>query len=174
MISIIKVDNSRENKILVGVESALRYRVQKEEAEYGSNGKPSNSLWGHSERVAVLAEHLERIEGVDPLACRLVSIFHDTGKSGGGSYHKDDEPEEKRSVAVFLEITRGKFSNLCVTTRYLWQLFYLNRYKSRKRLRPGRVPVWLALSTTRVPLTMTNSTPLAYANGFSLVDTSSN
>ncbi len=90
------------------MESALRYRVEREEAEYGRNSKPSNSLWGHSERVAMLAERLGKIEGVDPIICRLAGIFHDAGKFGGGVYHKDDEPEEKRSVATFFEITRGK------------------------------------------------------------------
>ena len=105
---MIKTGNYKENMILGAVESALRNRVQKEEAVYGRNSKPSNSLWGHSERVAIIAERLGRIEGVDPLACRLASIFHDAGKFGGGGYHDDDEPEEKRSVAVFLEITKDK------------------------------------------------------------------
>ncbi len=103
----MKVDNSEENKKLAVVESELRQRVQKEEAEYDRNSKPSNSLWGHSERVVLLAERIGRAEGINPIACRLAGIFHDAGKFGGGSYHNGDEPEEKRSVAALRDITRG-------------------------------------------------------------------
>ncbi len=90
------------------MELLLRDRVQREEAEYSRKSNPSNSLWGHAERVALFAERLGRAEGVDPIACRLAGIFHDAGKFNGGSYHEGDEPEEKRSVEALWEITKGK------------------------------------------------------------------
>jgi uncharacterized protein len=104
----MSMDNSQEIKPLAAVEVALRDRVQKEEAEHGRNDKPSNSLWDHLERVALIAERLGVAEGVDPVACRLAGLFHDAGKFGGGSYHKGDTPEEERSVAVLREISQGK------------------------------------------------------------------
>ena len=54
------------------------------------------------------AERLGLAEGLDLTACRLAGLFHDAGKFGGGSYHKGNKPEEKRSVSVFRELTRGK------------------------------------------------------------------
>jgi uncharacterized protein len=104
----MNADNSKENKPFAIVESALRNRVQREEAEHGRNDKPSDSLWDHLERVALIAERLGAAEGVDPAACRLAGLFHDAGKFGGGSYHKGDKPEEERSVAALREITRDK------------------------------------------------------------------
>ena len=101
-------DNIQENEPLGVVESALRERVQKEEAEHGRNDKPSDSLWDHLERVALIAERLGTAEGVDPVACRLAGLFHDAGKFGGGSYHKGDKPEEERSVAALRQITEDK------------------------------------------------------------------
>jgi HD superfamily phosphodiesterase len=91
---------------LDALETALRNRVRLEEAEHGRNDKPSDSLWDHLERVARIAEHLGRAEGVKPLACRLAGLFHDAGKFGGGSYHKGDKPEEERSVEALRELAQ--------------------------------------------------------------------
>lgn len=98
-------DNQDQINLLPKVESLLRTRIQKEEAENGkSNSKPPDSLWGHAVRVAGLAERIGLAEGVDPLACRLAGIFHDAGKFSGGCYHQDDSPEEQWSVAVLHDI----------------------------------------------------------------------
>lgn len=99
--------DSETRILLAKVESTLRSRVQTEEAEHDNNRKPPNSLWNHAIRVALVAERLGRAEGVDPIACRLVGIFHDSGKFGGGSYHQGDKAEEEWSVEILREITQN-------------------------------------------------------------------
>jgi uncharacterized protein len=104
----MKINNYTNNHALAAVELELRERIKKEEVEHIQDNKFSDSLWGHSERVALTAERLGLDEGLDPTACRLAGLFHDAGKFGGGSYHKGDKPEEERSVSVFRKLTRGK------------------------------------------------------------------
>ncbi|MBT8352682.1 MAG: HD domain-containing protein [Deltaproteobacteria bacterium] len=104
----MKFNNYTNNHELAAVELELRERIKKEEFEHIQENKHSDSLWGHSERVALTAERLGLGEGLDLTACRLAGLFHDAGKFGGGGYHKGDKPEEERSVSVFRKITRGK------------------------------------------------------------------
>lgn len=92
-------------RIMQQVETDLKNRIQREEAEHGKESKPPNSLWNHSLRVALLAERIGAIEGANVDACRLAGLFHDAGKFHGGSYHDDDKPEEFWSVAAFHELT---------------------------------------------------------------------
>ena len=105
---IMETNNFANNHALAAVELELRERIKKEEVEHIQENKLSDSLWGHSERVALIAERLGLAEGIDLTACRLAGLFHDAGKFGGGSYHKGDKPEEERSVSVFRKLTGGK------------------------------------------------------------------
>ncbi len=105
---IMEINNYTNSHALTAVELELRELIKKEEVEHIQENKLSDSLWGHSERVALTAERLGLSEGLDLTACRLAGLFHDAGKFGGGSYHKGDKPEEERSVSVFRKLTRGK------------------------------------------------------------------
>ena len=104
----MKVKNYTHNKALADVEFELQERIKKEEGEYIQECNYSDSLWGHSQRVALTAERLGMDEGLDITTCRLAGLFHDAGKFGGGSYHKGDKPEEERSVSVFRKLIKGK------------------------------------------------------------------
>ncbi|NNK94930.1 MAG: HD domain-containing protein [Desulfobacterales bacterium] len=105
---IMNINDSTNNRVLAAIELELQEQIIKEEFEHIQKNKHSNSLWGHSERVAITAERLGLGEGLDPTVCRLAGLFHDAGKFCGGSYHKGDKPEEKRSVEVLRKLTRGK------------------------------------------------------------------
>ncbi|MBT8360294.1 MAG: HD domain-containing protein, partial [Deltaproteobacteria bacterium] len=104
----MNINDSTNNRVLAAIELELQEQIIKEEFEHIQKNKHSNSLWGHSERVAITAERLGLGEGLDPTVCRLAGLFHDAGKFCGGSYHKGDKPEEKRSVEVLRKLTRGK------------------------------------------------------------------
>lgn len=93
--------------LLGGIEQALRFRIQEDEASHGRNDRPSDSLWDHLSRVALFAERIGRAEGVEPVACRLAGLFHDAGKFAQGVYHKGEKPEEDRSVEVLRELASG-------------------------------------------------------------------
>ena len=82
----------------------LRDRIRADEAAFGRMDGTLDTLWGHVLRVAALAEHLGRTEGLDPALCRLAGLFHDAGKFTGGRYHDDQRPEEHRSVEVLREM----------------------------------------------------------------------
>ena len=80
------------------LEAALRERVEAEETLHARLSRGARSLWDHLLRVAALAERIGRTDGIDPVACRLVGLFHDAGKFAGGRYHEDERPEEEASV----------------------------------------------------------------------------
>ena len=87
------------------MEAALRERIRRDEAQFSASKQGStDSLWGHSKRVAVWTERLGREEGLDPALCRMAGLFHDAGKFAGGRYHEDDRPEEEAAVALLLEM----------------------------------------------------------------------
>lgn len=98
------------------LERALRDRVFQDESRYSCEDRESDSLYGHLERVAKLAQEIGRAEGVDPFVCRMAGLFHDAGKFAGGKYHADDVPEEELSIHVLAEIGKqhgldGKIMN---------------------------------------------------------------
>ena len=80
------------------LEQALRARIRRDEQAAGRPDRPPDTLWGHLQRVAAIAETLGREEGVEPALCRLAGLFHDAGKFAGGRYHGEDVPEEQLSV----------------------------------------------------------------------------
>ena len=86
------------------LEDALSARVRADEAAIGQLGGETDTLWGHLQRVAALAEQLGREEGLDPALCRLAALFHDAGKFRDGLYHHDQRPEERRSVEVLQQM----------------------------------------------------------------------
>ena len=80
------------------LEQALRARIRRDEQAAGRPDRPPDTLWGHLQRVAAIAETLGREEGVEPALSRLAGLFHDAGKFAGGRYHGEDVPEEQLSV----------------------------------------------------------------------------
>jgi len=85
------------------IEEALRDRVRRDEGAVGGLG-PTDSLWGHLQRVARIAERIGATEGLDANLCRLVGLFHDAGKFAAGGNRADGRPEEERSVEVLREL----------------------------------------------------------------------
>ncbi len=101
-------ESRRAMSDLAELEAALRKRIRSEEASYARRDRKTDSLWGHLERVARLAEALGRKEGADPQACRLAGLFHDAGKFAAGQYHQGEVAEEELSVAVLRELTQQR------------------------------------------------------------------
>jgi HD superfamily phosphodiesterase len=84
------------------MEEALCQRVRADESSL--ERRPSDSLWGHLERVAKIAEQIGTREGLDRRSCRLVGLFHDAGKFAAGGNRADDRAEEVRSVEVLRQL----------------------------------------------------------------------
>ena len=94
---------------LAYIENKLRRKLLKEEAAYFSKKKDHvDSLWCHSSRVAAIAEKLGKEERMNPIACRLAGLFHDSGKFVDGRYHDDDLPEEQRSAELLRDIAQDR------------------------------------------------------------------
>lgn len=85
------------------LETGLCERIRREEAQFSSKNRETDTLWGHLERVANLAERIGDSEGLDKASCRLVGLFHDAGKFVAGTYHHNDSIEEEQSVTVLKE-----------------------------------------------------------------------
>jgi hypothetical protein len=88
------------------IEDSLREHVQREESAADHGDRTVDSLWDHLCRTAEIAEQLGRTEGLDSFTCRLGALFHDAGKFHRGQRHGDSEPEEKRSVEVFVQFAQ--------------------------------------------------------------------
>ncbi len=87
------------------LEKALRERVRgDEEAVTGERRTRTDTLWGHLERVATIAEQIGAREGLDRRRCRLVGLFHDAGKFAAGGNRSDRRAEEERSVELLREL----------------------------------------------------------------------
>lgn len=90
---------------MAGIEEALRERVRRdEESAVGHRRRATDSLWGHLERVARIAERIGAAEDQDAELCRLAGLFHDAGKFSAGGNRTDERAEEERSVEVLREL----------------------------------------------------------------------
>ena len=88
-----------------GLIERIRTIIERSERAFTKKkrGEASSFLWEHTTAVASLAHKLATAGKADVTAAVLGALFHDAGKFAGGTYHHDDEPEEKTAA----EVARG-------------------------------------------------------------------
>lgn len=88
-----------------GLYENIKNVIEETESTFNRDMKDSH-LWEHTIHVSLIALRLAEKGNIDPLPIVLAALFHDSGKFAEGDYHKDDIPEEARSVKIAEKIMK--------------------------------------------------------------------